>query len=196
MARSARRGPRQPRREDVPRAPRPGERRREVGRGRGRGNGGAPVLSFTPSPDRFIVEELPAYPPTGEGGHTFLWIEKRGLTTFDAIARIAAALGVAARDIGYAGLKDKHATTRQWLSVPGLDPDRALALAQPDIRVLAAARHPHKLRLGHLRGNLFEVVLTGVASDGDVAALRARFEDLCARGVPNRFGDQRFGVGA
>ena len=76
------------------------------------------MLSFTPSPDRFVVEELPAYTPSGEGSHTFLWLEKRGLTTFDAIAQVAAAFGVAARDIGYAGMKDKHATTRQWLSVP------------------------------------------------------------------------------
>jgi tRNA pseudouridine13 synthase len=154
------------------------------------------VLTFTPSPDRFQVEELPAYPPGGDGTHTFLFIEKRGLTTFDAIARIAAAFGVPARDIGYAGMKDKHATTRQWLSVPGLDPERALALAAQDLRVLAAARHPHKLRLGHLRGNKFEVVLTGPAGDADIAALRARFDELAARGVPNRYGEQRFGADA
>jgi tRNA pseudouridine13 synthase len=59
--------------------------------------------------------------------------------------------------------------------------------------VLAAARHGHKLRLGHLRGNRFEVVLAGAANDDEVAALAARFADLSARGVPNRFGAQRFG---
>jgi tRNA pseudouridine13 synthase len=154
------------------------------------------VLTFTPSPDRFVVEEIPAYAPTGDGGHTFLWLEKRGLTTFDAIARIAKALGAAARDVGYAGMKDKQATTRQWLSVPALDPERAQSFADADIRVLAAARHPHKLRLGHLRGNRFEVVLTGTASDDEVAALRARFDELSARGVPNRYGEQRFGADA
>jgi tRNA pseudouridine13 synthase len=154
------------------------------------------VLTFTPSPDRFQVEELPAYPPSGTGTHTFLFLEKRGLTTFDAIARIATAFGVPARDVGYAGMKDKHATTRQWLSVPDLDPERALALAAQDLRVLAAARHGHKLRLGHLRGNRFEVVLTGPADDADDAALRARFEGLAARGVPNRYGEQRFGADA
>jgi tRNA pseudouridine13 synthase len=154
------------------------------------------VLTFTPSPDRFQVEELPAYPPAGAGTHTFLLLEKRGLTTFDAIARIAAAFGVPARDVGYAGMKDKQATTRQWLSVPGLDPERALALSAADLRVLAAARHPHKLRLGHLRGNRFELVLTGPAGDADVATLRARFDELGARGVPNRYGEQRFGADA
>jgi tRNA pseudouridine13 synthase len=154
------------------------------------------VLTFTPSPDRFVVEEIPAYTPTGEGTHTFLWLEKRGLTTFDAIARIAAAFGVAARDVGYAGLKDKQATTRQWVSVPGLEPDRALTLAGDDLTVRAAARHPHKLRMGHLRGNRFEVLLTGSAGDDEVATLRARFADASANGVPNYYGGQRFGADA
>ena len=166
------------------------------------------MLTFTPSPERFVVEELPAYPPAGEGAHTFLWIEKRGLTTFDAIARVAAAFGLAARDVGYAGLKDKQATTRQWLSVPGPParrsrrPPRPTSAVRPlpigpELTVLAIARHPHKLRLGHLRGNRFEVVLTGsAASDDEVAALRARFDALGATGVPNRYGEQRFGADA
>jgi tRNA pseudouridine13 synthase len=153
------------------------------------------VLSFTPSPDRFVVEELPAYTPTGEGTHTFLWLEKRGLTTFDAIAQVAAALGVPARDVGYAGMKDKQATTRQWLSVPDVDPERALAFkTETGVSVLAAVRHPHKLRVGHLRGNRFEVVLTGDASDDEVAALRARFGEAAANGVANFYGGQRFGA--
>jgi len=154
------------------------------------------MLSFTSSPERFLVEEIPAYAPSGEGTHTFVWLEKQGLTTFDAIARIAAALDVPGRDVGYAGLKDKHATTRQWLSLPGVDPERAQAVAEPGLRVLSAARHPHKLRLGHLRGNRFEVVLTGTASDDEIAALRARFAELAATGVPNFYGGQRFGVEA
>ncbi|HLK89191.1 MAG TPA: tRNA pseudouridine(13) synthase TruD, partial [Polyangia bacterium] len=75
------------------------------------------MLTFTASPDTFTVEELPAYAPTGAGTHLFVWIEKRGLTTFDAITRIARGLGVPGRDVGYAGLKDRHAVTRQWLSL-------------------------------------------------------------------------------
>jgi tRNA pseudouridine13 synthase len=155
------------------------------------------VLTFVPSPDRFLVEEIPAYPPRGDGGHTFLWIEKRGLTTLDAIARLAARFERPARDVGYAGLKDRQATTRQWLSVPDVDPERAVAdgAMPPDLVVLSAARHPHKLRLGHLRGNRFEVVLTGPAGDDEVAALEARLRALAASGVPNRFGAQRFGSG-
>jgi len=154
------------------------------------------VLTFTPSPDRFVVEEIPAYTPSGEGAHTFLWLEKRDLTTFDAIALVAKALGVPARDVGYAGLKDKHATTRQWLSVPAVDPERALGLSVGSASVLAAARHPNKLRLGHLKGNRFEVVMTGTATDDEIAGLRTRFAAVAATGVPNRYGEQRFGVGA
>jgi tRNA pseudouridine13 synthase len=185
------------------------------------------VLTFNSSPEHFTVEEIAAYPPSGEGAHTFLWIEKRGLTTFDAIARIAAALKVAPRDMGYAGLKDRHALTRQWLSIPGkfevgtfkmgtlegspnppaMGPARQ-SLSVPDAKmgtlpypfgddltVLAAVPHPHKLRLGHLRGNRFEVVLTGSATLAEVDALATRFAALVGSGVPNRFGAQRFGAG-
>jgi tRNA pseudouridine13 synthase len=153
------------------------------------------VLTFTSTPDTFTVEEIPAYAPSGEGTHLFLWIEKRGLTTFDAIARIARALGLAPRDIGYAGLKDRHALTRQWLSLPGVAAERALAIADGDLKVLQAVPHPHKLRLGHLRGNRFEVTLTGEATEAEREAFRARFDALAASGVPNRFGAQRFGAG-
>ncbi len=153
------------------------------------------MLTFTSTPDTFTVEEIPAYAPSGEGTHLFLWIEKRGLTTFDAIARIARALGLAPRDIGYAGLKDRHALTRQWLSLPGVAAERALEIADADLKVLQAVPHPHKLRLGHLRGNRFEVTLTGDATEGEREAFRARFDALAASGVPNRFGAQRFGAG-
>jgi len=78
------------------------------------------------------------------------------------------------------------------MSVPRVDPERARAIAEPDLAVLEAARHGNKLRTGHLRGNRFELVVT-VAADGE-AALRARLESLAARGVPNRFGEQRFGA--
>jgi len=153
------------------------------------------VLTFTASPDTFTVEELPAYAPTGAGTHLFVWIEKRGLTTFDAITRIARGLGVPGRDVGYAGLKDRHAVTRQWLSLPAVEAARALAIAEADLTVLSAVPHPHKLRLGHLRGNRFVVKLTGSATADERASVAARFEALVTGGVPNRFGAQRFGAG-
>ena len=150
------------------------------------------MLKFTPSPETFVVEEIAAYEPAGAGEHTFLWIEKRGLTTMDAVRRLARLLGVDARDVGYAGLKDRSAVTRQWVSIPRVDPERARLIAEPDLAVLQASRHGNKLRTGHLRGNRFEIVVVLAASDE--AALRARLESLAAGGVPNRFGEQRFGA--
>jgi tRNA pseudouridine13 synthase len=153
-----------------------------------------PRLRFVPSPDTFVVEEIAAYAPSGEGEHTFLWVEKRGLTTIDAARRLARLLDVDARDVGYAGLKDRNAVTRQWLSVPRVDPERARAIAEPDLVVLEAARHGNKLRTGHLRGNRFELVVTLPPDEPAFAELRGRLEALARDGVPNRFGEQRFGA--
>lgn len=126
----------------------------------------------------------------GEGEHTFLWIEKRGLTTIEATRRLAAALAVDARDVGYAGMKDRHATTWQWVSLPRVEPDKAATLDTPELKVLQAKRHGNKLRTGHLRGNRFEVVLTGA----DPAVVGERFAELGRDGVPNFYGRQRFGA--
>src|SRR5205814_2114842 len=83
-----------------------------------------------------LVEELPAYAPAGEGAHTFLHVEKRALTTEQMAQAIARALGVPRAEVGVAGQKDRQAVTRQWISVPGVDPERALALSLDGIRVL------------------------------------------------------------
>jgi tRNA pseudouridine13 synthase len=152
------------------------------------------VASFRASPETFVVEEIPAYRPVGTGSHTFVWIEKRDLNTHEAIRRLASALGVRERDVGHAGLKDRHATTRQWLSLPDVAPEAALAANVEGLRVLEAGRHGNKLRVGHLRGNRFEVVLTEVAP-GEAAALETALRGLAANGIPNRYGEQRFGVG-
>jgi tRNA pseudouridine13 synthase len=149
-------------------------------------------LAFVPSPETFVVEEIAAYTPAGEGEHTFLWVEKRGLGTMDAARRLARLLDVDARDVGYAGLKDRNAVTRQWMSVPRVDPERARAIAEPDLVVLEAARHGNKLRTGHLRGNRFELVVTVASNEAE--PLGERLAALAANGVPNRFGEQRFGA--
>jgi tRNA pseudouridine13 synthase len=148
---------------------------------------------FASSPETFLVEEIPAYLPSGEGPHTFLWVEKQGLTTVEAVKRLAAALGVADRDVGYAGMKDRHATTRQWLSVPAVEPAAALAVEVAGCRVHEARRHGNKLRTGHLRGNRFEVVLTEVVA-GEAEVIEARLRALGREGLPNTYGAQRFGV--
>jgi tRNA pseudouridine13 synthase len=150
------------------------------------------MARFASSPETFLVEEIPAYQPVGEGTHIYLWIEKKNLTTLDAIRSLARVLGVDARDVGYAGMKDRHAITRQWLSFPGLQPALAQAASVAGVTVLAATRHKNKLRIGHLHGNRFEVVLSEV-SDGESGSIGALLCKLAATGVPNRYGYQRFG---
>jgi tRNA pseudouridine13 synthase len=145
-------------------------------------------------PEDFIVDEIGAYSPAGTGDHVFVRIEKRGLTTAQAVQRIARALGVGERDVGVAGMKDRHAVTRQWLSLPPpVTPEQATALALDDVRVLEAARHGHKLRTGHVRANRFVLRVRGVAADAEARA-KAILEVLARPpGAPNFYGEQRFG---
>ena len=147
---------------------------------------------FKAIPDDFFVEELPAYPPSGEGDHTFVFLQKRGLTTDEAVQRVCRALEVDPREAGAAGQKDRQAVTRQWISLPRVAPERALGLSLPDVQVLSAVRHGHKLRTGHLTGNRFRITLRGT-TDG-VARATAILGALAKGGVPNRFGPQRFGA--
>jgi len=144
--------------------------------------------------DDFAVDEELPYAPSGAGDHVFARIEKRGTTTLDAARALARALGVRERDVGIAGMKDRHAVTRQWLSLPPpVTPELALAVELPAVRVLEAHRHPHKLRTGHVRANRFVLRVRGV---GAGAAERAR-EILAVLaeppGAPNWYGEQRFG---
>jgi tRNA pseudouridine13 synthase len=143
-------------------------------------------------PEDFCVDELPLYRPSGSGEHTFVHVEKRLRTTEDIAHTLARFASVRARDIGYAGRKDRVALTTQWFSVPGLDPERAREIAVPGLRVLDAVRHAHKLRTGHLRANRFRIVVRDLAAPQRDAAVR-RLEEIGRVGMPNRFGAQRFG---
>src|SRR5688572_17141820 len=113
-------------------------------------------------PEDFVVEEVPLYAPSGEGTHIYFQIEKHQLTTMQAIQQIARALGRAPRDIGYAGLKDAEAITRQMFSIEHIDPDKVTKLDLPRIRVLEVSKHRNKLKLGHLCGNKFFIRLRNV----------------------------------
>lgn len=153
-----------------------------------------PRAVFKATPEDFVVEEIDAYPATGDGPHTLVRIEKRGLTTDAAIARLCEALGVDRRAAGHAGMKDKDAVTRQRVSLPDVDPARVLALAGrwDDLSVLEAVRHRNKLKPGHLRANRFEIRLREI----DPAALETvvqGLERIGSEGFPNAFGPQRFG---
>jgi tRNA pseudouridine13 synthase len=143
-------------------------------------------------PEDFRVEELPLYSPSGEGEHTFVHVEKRLVTTEEVAQLLARAAGVGARDVGYAGRKDRLAVATQWFSVPRLDPHRALDLSFEGVRVLEATAHGHKLRTGQLRGNRFEIAVRGVDDKAREAA-RARLAEIGRVGMANPFGSQRFG---
>ncbi len=143
----------------------------------------------------FVVEEIPAYEPAGEGEHTFLRITKRGLTSAAVRERLARAFGVPPEAVGMAGFKDRHAVTTQTFSVPHPDPEFVRAQVQaalPEVTVHWARRHRHKLRTGHLRGNRFRIVVRGVPPDAleRAQAMAARLRQV---GVPNYYGPQRFG---
>ncbi|MEM1445503.1 MAG: tRNA pseudouridine(13) synthase TruD [Planctomycetota bacterium] len=151
------------------------------------------------TPEDFLVEEQPLYEPSGEGEHLYLFLEKRELTTHDLIKRVARDFRVGKREIGHAGLKDKHAVTRQHLSVhlPEANPaEEAKSIERiechPKIKVLWAERHGNKLRRGHHGGNRFVIKLRGVEP---TAVVRAKpiFDVIDKRGVPNYIGEQRFG---
>ena len=147
---------------------------------------------FKIEPEDFIVEELPLYDPSRAGEHTFFAIRKRNLSTLEAINRIARELQVPSRNFGYAGLKDKNAVTTQVLSVEGIPPEQVMKIEQPAIEVLWAERHAHKLRVGHLRGNRFQITVRDFTQD-QLSIVKTIMERLATEGVPNRFGVQRFG---
>jgi len=149
--------------------------------------------SIKGSPEDFLVEEIAAYQPSGQGEHCYAQIEKRGIATLEALRRISKALGVQERDLGYAGMKDAVGVTRQTVSIPRVVPEKVLELQIPGISILSAVLHGNKLRLGHLKGNRFQIRVRGVAPGAALLA-REAIAVLEKRGVPNRFGSQRYGV--
>ncbi|WP_135228738.1 tRNA pseudouridine(13) synthase TruD [Deinococcus fonticola] len=155
----------------------------------GEGTGGV----LRQSPPDFRVEEVPAYAPCGAGEFVYLKVEKTGHTTAHVVRELCTQLGVRDRDVGVAGLKDRHAVTTQWLSLPGKFERHLGQFALEGVRVLEVTRHSNKLGLGHLHGNRFVVRVREAQGQADrAAAILAELEGL---GVPNYFGPQRFGLG-
>ena len=153
----------------------------------------APIdAKFRSTPEDFEVEEVPAYPPSGSGEHVFAFIEKRGLTTKDAVRALCASVGADPRAAGWAGLKDRHAVTRQWISIFGASPEALDRAEVEGLRVLQAALHPQKLRTGHLRANRFRIRLREV-DPSRIEELRRLLFEIEEHGLPNYYGEQRFG---
>jgi tRNA pseudouridine13 synthase len=146
-------------------------------------------------PEDFLVDEIPLYQPAGSGEHIYLLVQKRGLSTMEMVDIVAAHFAVPRKSVGYAGLKDKHAITRQVVSVhaPGRKMEDFGELRHEKISVLWADYHANKLRPGHLKGNRFSVRIRGVKPTDALIAQRV-LATLARVGVPNRVGEQRFGL--
>jgi tRNA pseudouridine13 synthase len=145
----------------------------------------------------FVVEEIPSYRPSGTGEHAWLWIEKRGLSSGELVQRICSALGVASTDVGLAGQKDRHAVTRQFVSIPRRFASRAPELIGDDLCVLETTFHKNKLKTGHLRGNRFRLRLQPFAdafTAADALSVNQSLTGLAEAGFANYFGRQRFGI--
>lgn len=157
------------------------------------------------SPESFRVDEQLGFKPTGAGNHWLVRLEKRDLTTSALIDWAARATGTRARDIGFSGLKDRHAVTTQWLSFPHEAFDSKAFRAHCDevgVGLLAMDRHDRKLRRGSHRANRFQLLLHDVSPVGDetdsrtlASYLEARRECLATTGMANYFGEQRYGRG-
>ena len=167
-------------------------------------NLGQPELTgvIRQSPEDFVVEEIAKVEPAGEGSHLWLWVEKHSANTDWVAKELAKCVACASRDVGYAGLKDRHAVTRQWFSLPYADLiETKLEAAEIEgVRVLKCIRHTKKLKRGTLDGNRFEITVrelqaddTGGSEDLQQKDLESRLLQIREHGVPNYFGPQRFG---
>ena len=144
--------------------------------------------------DDFVVEERPLPFVEGNAGTAFL-VEKRGLDTFETIQKIARALRVHKRSIGYAGLKDRYAITRQWMSVPRVAEGAVKKLDIPGLTIIETKSVGDGIHLGDLVGNAFTITVRGItlSQQETERRLRALASEIAERGVPNFFGPQRFG---
>lgn len=146
------------------------------------------------SPSDFQVTEELGFEPEGEGEHDFLRIEKTGANTAWVARQLARHAGVRVADVGFAGLKDRHAVTTQWFSVPRRgDGDAWTGFECEGVRLLSCERHTRKLRRGAHRGNHFRIALRGEFGDDIRWSVERRLKDIAGHGVPNYFGAQRFG---
>lgn len=143
--------------------------------------------------DDFQVDEVLGWSPSGDGEHLLLHVEKRDMSTLHAARVLARSLGLRPADVGYAGLKDRHALTRQWFSVLARQVGDELPMHE-GLRVLQTHRHHRKLRRGALSGNRFRILVRCADAAGRADLLAAGVAVVRSHGVPSYFGPQRFGI--
>lgn len=144
-------------------------------------------------PEDFVVSEVLGHEPDGQGEHLWLWVTKRERNTVDVAGDIARAAGVRVNRVGFAGLKDRNAVTRQYFSIhlPGAEAPDWQGWNIDGVEIESAVRSGRKIRRGRLRGNRFELVVRQL--DGCLDTLEQRLQKLRDCGAPNGFGEQRFG---
>lgn len=148
---------------------------------------------YKQNPADFQVEEIPLYPCSGKGEYLYLWIEKSGLTTRELLTQLSRGLRLKEHELGYAGLKDARALTRQMVSIPFNKSDQVKKLNLSNAKILETCRHSNKLRLGHLAGNRFSITLRETHAEA-LPRAGTILTQLQKRGVPNFFGEQRYGI--
>ena len=147
---------------------------------------------FKQSPRDFVVEELPLYEFSGEGEHLILLVRKKGLSTNEMIGQFARYLGIKNKEIGYAGLKDKHAMTKQYISLHKKHEETLENFNFDGIKILSKTYHNNKIRIGHLKGNRFYIKVKKV-NPTSAAKIDEALKNIEKNGMPNYFGYQRFG---
>jgi tRNA pseudouridine13 synthase len=147
------------------------------------------------APDDFIVTEQLDIDFSGDGEHDWLWIEQTGANTAWVAEQLAKHASVHPRDVGYSGLKDRHAITSQWFSVrrPSGEGTDWESFGADGVKVFEQHRHQRKLKRGAHKGNAFRIALRGADIDAHTEALTERLQAIAQQGVPNYFGEQRFG---
>ncbi|MEZ6143106.1 MAG: tRNA pseudouridine(13) synthase TruD [Zavarzinella sp.] len=144
-------------------------------------------------PEHFHVEEIPAYVPSGSGEHLYLWIEKTDISTDYLVRQLSYQLHIPREAVGYAGMKDRRAVTRQWISLPRQCEAKLDQFQLPGFTILETNWHQNKLKTGHLEGNRFRITISECdpTQDSVVAQL---LNQIRQSGMLNAYGDQRFGL--
>jgi len=150
-------------------------------------------FDFKQTIERFFVEEIPLYSPTNSGNYLYLKIKKTDMSTWKLITVLAKATGLQERDIGYAGLKDKNATTIQYISIPKqYEKELNKNLTTEKIEILERTYNKAPIKVGHLKGNRFSIVLHHI-NESDAKFFNTTAKMMQNKGIPNYYGYQRFG---
>jgi len=150
-------------------------------------------FDFFQSSDRFFVEEIPLYQPTKKGAYLYLKIEKTDLSTLDLVHIISKATNLDERDIGYAGLKDKNATTVQYITIPKKSESLLKLITTSKIKILEKHYTKFPIKIGHLKANHFSIILNKI-DEKSIEQINKILNKLQTDGFPNYYGYQRFGV--